>query len=321
MAIDLLGVLATHESRIQEGNQPKLDEILERVLLAKNLEPSKQSLFFLREALTSIGHIDSWWENGAWRYRVAPGTLVRLPISGYPTGFIVGLMPTDRRRLGDRAYIVPKSERVEIMGIELPSLELVEAADEPAFIEAATYFNVQCSGRVTAWDLLKKSPSVKDIEAEFTPRNLRPDNEVLLKIVENEGNLSTLRDENPNILPINDSEVELRQSGSHFYLVRNKNGRREATEYVDKYFGQYCALQKYQVLVYSSEDQSMKVPSQWPLPRCMSRVLGLCSGRYPEFQQDVKFPCFERERPGIIYRKVPPRVANVVLEKLGQSVL
>jgi hypothetical protein len=292
---------------------------LERVLLAKNLEPSKQSLFFLREALTSIGHIDSWWENGAWRYRVTPGTLVRLPMSGYPTGFIVGLMPRNRGRLGDRACLV--SERVEIMGIELPSLERVEAADESAFSEAAKQFKVQCSGRITAWDLLQKSPSVMDMEDEFANSFLSPSDEVLLKIVENGGYLSTLRVESPANLPSSNSEVELRQSGSLFYLVRNMNGKREVTKYVDKYFGQYCALQKYQVLVYSSEDQSMKVPSQWPLPRCMSRVLGLCSGKYPEFQQEVKFPCFEKERPGIIYRNVPPQVANVVFEKLGQSVL
>lgn len=270
--------------------------------------------------LDALGHCDFDFSETASRVYVSAPVLARLPQGGLPAAVLVGARsPETRREIADACSVHGCRLTVSAHDPELSLLPLrlaVEGDSEETLDALARSLGVRFEVQPPSWlianfagtldEYLSAAPWRSDGELNWPRKEFDPET-VRFKTDRRTAAPVLIRYANP-------------KRGNLLHLFRR--GGRYAE--VDCDWGRYAALHEtgLNVLVYDERKQFLAVPASAPLPRLFARSLGLCSGYAPHFVPKDKVGWPTSETCGFdIFHAIPSSIANMVAEKLGQSLV
>ena len=269
----------------------------------------------------ALGHCDFQFSGADSRVCIAPPTCVRLPKAGLPMAVLAGVRSPDTRPDLENACAVTRCQlTVSLQSSDVafvPARFLIEAETEEALHALARSLDVHFDPRPSAWLLacfaatldnyLERVPWRDDGELNWQRKEFSCDR-IQFQSGRCGGHAATLiRYTNPK-----------RSTVLHFFQRAGKYAE------VDCDWGRYATLHEtgLNMLVYDEKKQLFAVPSGAPLPRLFARSLGLCSGFAPIFLSKEEAGWASPESTGFdVFRAVPCSIANLVAEKLGQSLI
>ena len=267
--------------------------------------------------LESMGHCDFDFDQGHAVF-VAPPLLARLPRAGQVVAVLTGARTPS---LVERLRVAAKTSRVRVRAVAppkdtvgIPSSIFVESASEARIRELATGIGVRFPPEPPAWQFAQFAGSVKQYlgSLNWVPTN-PPDwsqagyDPIRLRFV----GLC----ENGFRLRLSRHEVH----GRWTYALW-RNGCR-ATANLDWARHAIASQLSQQLVAYDPAAQVFGVPSATPIPKPLSRALGLCSG-YPPTRTSspgLAVDIGTERRVFDFFRGVPMAIAELVAAKLGQE--
>jgi hypothetical protein len=289
--------------------------------------PENEDLSFARRgtlsALDALGHCETDWSRR--QLSACRPVLARLPKAGCPrvvlTGARVAQTVFDLENYAKAHPDAADFSRIP-QAKGLPDVITLEAADEETLNQCAAFCHLPLSGQLpAAWTLANVSGHIDDYKARLTwkpdaplnwrqrifdprvPSFLRADDPRSAEILAHTPHLTEHTD------PIT-QQRHCRWTKDGFYsVVAHDWGRWFA-----------LAITNERVLLYDERRQRLAAPVFVPLPRLLARALTLCSGRAAFLQRDL---CFlgnsGNHQNGNIYDSVPPKFAELIARKCGQS--
>ena len=290
-------------------------------LTEENLDDMKRARYETARALDALGHIEIDFGANA-RIYIAPPTLAVLPRSGLPVAVLSGARTPNTINL--------LSGRLERCGAKL-RLEIQDQCDESKRFPARVTVTGE-SGEALACFAQEADLALEQIPPAWTILNfsgslteylsgcewLRTDK---LNWEEQQFDVERLRFS----AALCASELQLirythpsRQYPIH-YLWRGVEAAR-----VDPDWGRFAALKEARrdVLHYDRPTSAFLVPLTVPLPKLLARALCLCSGLVPPAVPGrlvVGSPVTDQSFR--IYTNIPPEFAQIVAEKLEQTMI
>lgn len=273
-------------------------------------------------ALDSLGHCDFNFSGDSSKNKVyaASPVLVRLPSAGFPQAILAGARsPNTIQQLsdacqsaGDRINLEIKEQASEL--VLIPKRVAVQAEDVRELEAIASSLTIPFIETPSAWSLLHFAASIDDYLATLKWAN---DSELNWKRETFE----------PNSLQFKTVE----KTDSNIRLSRYSHPSRNTKSYylwqdgrctqIDLDWGRYANLKalRLNVLSYDKRRFTMAVPASANLPRLLERALTLCSGyaaiyvkKMPHDPQILGFKLFSA---------IPPQIAEMTADKLGQTLL
>jgi len=271
--------------------------------------------------LEALGHCDFRFSDTESRVFIAPPVCVRLPRAGLPTAVLAGARSPDTRRdiegtcSSHRCHLIvaPQSGDVPFVPVRF----LIEAETDDALKGLARALGVHFDSRPAAWLLACFAASLDDYLDGVLWRD--------------DGELNWQRKE------FSCDRIQFQSSrsgGDTAALIRYTNPKRGTVRHFFRRAGNYaqveCDLGRYAMLreaglnifAYDERKQFFAVASGAPLPRLFARSLALCSGFAPTFVSKEAAGWASPESTGFdVFRAVPPSIAHLIAEKLGQSLV
>jgi hypothetical protein len=273
-------------------------------------------------ALDALGHCDAEFdEHGGGRVFVASPVLARLPLAGLPQAVLAGnrtpqtvqqLVEACRHSGGEvKIEITAQPARLRLLSARV----LVRAATVEALAQFAVAQKLQFDPQPAAWRILHFAGTLNEYLATCPAASE-------LNWARRDFALETLQ-----FRPAHTTGTELRLSN---YTDRVRNSTRcllwqqGRARKVERAWGRYAMLQAagLNVLIYDAPQLRFAVPISAPLPRLLARGLALCSGYAAEFLPRESLPHSHPEQRGFaVFQAVPPPIAELAAEKVGQSLL
>jgi len=270
--------------------------------------------------LDSLGYCEfDYDQRQVW---ACPPSMARLPTCGLSEAVLVGgRTPALLQALKQEVRSRSKDALMQVLPqrfgpIQLPSAVIISSVSSTVLQDIATGSRIGWFGDApAAWRLAAFSADIDDFFASCTftsraslnwpPRQFSANR---LMFVKGEDTASELR----FVAYKNPADQQLR----HWLWQGSK-----AAE-IERDWGRYLVLWRAgrQILFYDSRRQKLGVPSRVALPSLLARAAAMCSGRTP-----VLFSMGENSRaipgttPFLVYAGVPPDLANLIGQKVGQE--
>jgi hypothetical protein len=276
----------------------------------------KSKRFQTVRALDALGHCDfDFNENKVY---AAPPVLVRLPCAGFPQAILTGARsPQTIEKLSDACKSIGHHINLEVTEqpgefVLVPRRVAVQAEDVGELEAIAKSLGIAFMETPSAWSLLHFAASVDDYSATLQWSN--------------DPELTTWKRQtfDPNslqFLSLQETDIRLSQYSHPSRNIQThylwQDGR--CTE-IDRDWGRYVVLKalRRNVLVYDQRRFIMAVPIGAKLPGLLERVLTLCSGYVATFVE--RLPFSPEIRGFNLFRAIPPQIAEMTVNKLGQTV-
>jgi hypothetical protein len=288
--------------------------------------------------LNALAHCDFDFKEGGGRVYVAPPVLARLPRAGLPQAVLCGARsPQTCAQLeaacaAQGALLEWETQPASLQSSAAftPPRVVVQATTTEDLEAVACLLDIHCRVQPPAWELLYHAGSLdalldssRPIEAsnlkgwrrkDFDPRTL--------SIKEPLGRKPNASNETINTQLIRYTHP--RTKASRNYLAKDDQFTPLGTDWEHYAWGRYAVLRAagYSVLAYDERSFHLAAPIGAPLPRLLARSLALCSGYAPHFLPRRAASWNSPEPCGFnVYRWIPPQIARMVAEKLGQVLL
>jgi hypothetical protein len=270
--------------------------------------------------MEALGHCETSRENDRWSVRVAPTVLTRLPLSGSPLAVLAGhRTPGTVVRLADVARnrgLVVEMETQAAATPLVPTRVTVRSPDGASLASFAEALSIAYQSEPAAWLCANASPNLDEYvaNAAWATRQTLNWSHQFFDPATLVFELET-RAEATFVLRRYWHPVQVRP----VYELRKADGTR--VHDVDPDWARYCVLRATDtpVLAYDARRFILAVPSAAPPPRLLARALSLCSGFAPVATSTCTITGLgARHSEYRLYRSVPPEVAGLVGQKLGQ---
>ncbi len=255
---------------------------------------------------------------------MCPPRLVLLPAYGLPKAVLTGARTPALIAKIKAAVKIHKDKAICIFAtqrnknINIPFSIVIEAIDISTIEDVGREAGV--AGRLerpVAWDLVNASSSLDERrkslefktmdELNWTSRIFDPAQLAFSRSCEHPRGLKFVKYKDP-----------VTQQPLH-WLWENGN----AAE-VDLDWGRYLALASgsVNVLLYDKGHHKLAVPLYVPLPCLLARAITMCTGMAPVIlRTEEKIEAIPANYPIQIYSGVPPAIAGLIAEKLGQNIV
>lgn len=282
----------------------------------KSLVPRWALLNCVR-TLEGMGHCDFDFDRSNAVF-IAPPVLARLPRAGLAVAVLTGARTPSFIK---RVRVAAKSNRIRVRitpppkeAFGVPASIYLEAPSEARIRKLSAEIGIRFPLEPPSWLFAQYAGSVNDYLASLTwlPAS-EPD---WSQFGYSPSHLSFTG------LQVNDSHLRLSRDKIHgrwrYALWRNGN---RATANLDWARHAVASERSQQLVAYDPAYQVFGVPVATPVPKPLSRALGLCSGHAPPRSScprlcvDIK----EERREFDLYKGVPRRIARLVAAKLGQE--
>lgn len=271
--------------------------------------------------LDALGHCDFKFSDRESRVCVAPPVLVRLPKAGLPSAVLAGARSPETRRdvegwcvgTGCRLSVFSQHSDLRLVPVRL----LIEGDTEEALHALSRSLGIHFDGRPTAWLIVNYAGT---LDQYLAAARWRTDGELNWPRKEFNCDRVQFHTGQSNIDAVALIRYTNPKRGNVLHLFRA--ARRYAE--VDCDWGRYAALRDagLNILIYDERKQLFAVPMGASLPRLFARSLALCSGYAPIFLSKDEAGWPSSESNGFdLFRAVPPSIAHLVAEKLGQSLV
>ena len=328
---DLLYVLSAHQEMGWRTFKSAFESLhtLTRAGDAEDASEWGSSFALCRTSATldALGHACFSFEDRD-RVYAAPTALALLPRAGLPEAVLCGARsPKTRAELQticDEMGVTLRwqDQTQRAANPFVPARASVSAPSLDKLKQIAEKLNIRFATSPPAWDLCQVSRSLDDVLA-----TARADSAATLDWRMKTYNVAALRwEDTPNTAPAKGDLVvynSARYQQRRHYWAENADDLRPLVP-VDPDWGRYATLrfQQKQVLVYDERSLYLAVPSGAPLPRLLARAAALCSGFAPaplaRKAVDWEHP---EKREFAVYECVPPQIAQMIGEKLGQRII
>lgn len=276
----------------------------------------KSKRFQTVRALGSLGHSDVDFNGNGSRVHAAPPVLVRLPCAGFPQAILAGARsPQTIQKLSEACQSIGHHINLEVTEqpgelVLVPKRVTVQAEDVGELEAIAKSLRIDFMETPSAWSLLHFAASVDDYLATL---KWSTSPELTWK-------RQTFDPNSLQFLSLQETDIRLSQ---YSHPSRNtqihylwQDGR--CTE-IDRDWGRYVVLKALgrNVLVYDQRRFIMAVPVGAKLPGLLERVLTVCSGYVATFVD--RLPFSPEIRGFNLFRAIPPQIAEMTANKLGQT--
>jgi hypothetical protein len=276
-------------------------------------------------AIEALGHCDFFFGGKGNKVCVTPPVLARLPFAGLPQAVLAGARsPQTVDQLAEFCSVFDGHVRLSIQhsvpdSVLIPSRIIVEAESARQLEDISEACAIRFSAEPPAWSI---SQFVGLLDDYLSSLDWSAGEEINWRRKDFDVSLLQFRTASAEYGRVRLSSYDDRVRNQRIHLL----WRDGSFARVDRDWGRYAALRcaGVNVLTYDAPQLRLAVPVGAPLPRLFARALALCSGLPARFVSRKKmspehtvpdswgFTCFE---------SVPPQIAGIVANKLGQELL
>lgn len=253
---------------------------------------------------------------------MCPPCLALLPGFGLPKAVLTGartpgllskIKQASKNRRGKASCtVVPQRSK----NINMPSSLIIEAVDTNTIQEIAAESGIRCrSERPVSWDLVNFSSSCDEINKSLKFEKMEELNWGRRVFVPSKLRFSRT-DEAIGSYRLVEYKNPVNQQPHHWLW----NGENRAE--VERDWGRYLVLSNLSlgVVLYDEKQHKLATPVTVPLPCLLARAVTMCTGMSPLLAKtSERIGAIPFGHPVHIYTGVPPVIAGLIAEKLGQK--